>query len=97
MYKYKDLIFAEHDMAKNFKSLGKTLQKFFTGYEGAGHARMTFDNGWGISVVRDCPAISGDWKFEVAIFDKKGDIVDIDRCGTKQEVSEIMEEIQKRI
>lgn len=70
------------------------------------HARMNFDNGYGVSVIKFTyegseSFMGNDEEFEVAVF--KNDEVDYDnpiadgdviKYQTKEEVTEIMEQIQ---
>jgi len=66
-------------------------------------ARMSFDNGYGVSVVSHTYSYGGkDGLFEIAVLDKKGELTyktpvtnDVIGYLKPEEVTEIMEHVQK--
>lgn len=77
---------------------------FLSKNKDAKHAVIIFDNGYGISVVKDCPLITDIYNFEIAIIKGTQDSYslvydtgitdDVIRCDTEEEVSNIMEQVQ---
>lgn len=92
MKTFKDLVFCEHPIAKSS----------LDGYRTAKQATMTFDNGYGISVLfGDCFYSNGIDLYEVAVL-KDGRICyttpianDVIGYITEQQVSDVMKKIQE--
>ena len=96
---YNDLEWKPHLLA--IEAQGKD---FLSKNKDAKHAVVIFDNGYGISVVRDCPLITDIYNFEIAVVKGTQDSYslvydtgitdDVIRCNTEEEVSDIMEQVQ---
>lgn len=106
MKTYKDLVFKPHALAKELETLLNIDGAFI--YIGdnrnAKHAVLCFENGYGISVVKDCPLITGRSKYECAVLkgtEDKYELIypdfaeDVVRCNTEKEIDELMKQIQK--
>lgn len=106
MKTYKDLVFKPHMLAKDILKMKE--KDFFTPWfavnKDAKHAVLCFDNGYGISVIKDAPLITFDAKYECAVLkgtQDKYELIypdfaeDVVRCDTEEEIDELMAKIQK--
>lgn len=105
---YNDLEWGEHRLATDAKKLDPHQFPILAENKDAKHATMLFDNGYGISVVKDCPLITGKSNFECAVIGKvppedprqyrlvyDTDITDdVIRMDTPDEITDIMRRIQ---
>lgn len=95
---FKDLVFKQHEMTKNAFLLPSSIREE---YMNAKHAKMQFENGYGISVLKGTLFYSnGIDTYEVAVLDNNGicyntsitnDVGYVDA----NEVSNIMKQIQE--
>lgn len=98
---YNDLEWREHHLATDAKRVNLPL---LAENKDAKHAIMFFDNGYGISVIKDAPLITGCCKFEYAVLRltdggyvidyKTGIADDVIRTDSPDEISCIMYRIQ---
>lgn len=106
MKTYKDLVFQPHMLAKEILEMKE--KDFFTPWfavnKDAKHAVLCFDNGYGISVIKDAPLITFGAKYECAVLKgtaEKYELIypdfaeDVVRCNTEEEINELMAQIQK--
>ena len=102
MKNFNDLIWKEHPIAKEAKLSGLSI---FEENRNAEQAVMIFDNGFGISVIRNCPLINDGHKFEFAVLkgtkDKWKIVYDtpitnnVERVDASQDITSAMEKIQR--
>ena len=106
MKTYKDLVFQPHQIEKEITGIKEKdfFTDFFLQNKNAKHAVLCFDNGYGISVIKDAPLITFDAKYECAVLkgtQDKYELVypdfaeDVVRCNTEDEIDELMAKIQK--
>lgn len=98
---YDDLEWREHHLAAEAKRFYSPL---LVENKDAKHATMFFDNGYGISVIKDAPLITGCCKFEYAVLRltdggyvidyKTGIADDVIRTDSEDKISYIMRQIQ---
>ena len=100
---YNDLEWREHHLSAEAKNANLP---FLAENKDAKHATMFFDNGYGISVIKDAPLITGCNKFECAVIRKRGTkgeydldfntgiTDDVIRTNYDGEISHIMHRIQ---
>ena len=96
---FSDLRWKPHLLA--IESQGKD---FLSKNKDAKHAVIIFDNGYGVSVVRDCPLITDVHNFEIAVIKgtqnsyslvyDTGITDDVIRCDTEDEITDIMRQVQ---
>ena len=96
---FSDLRWEPHLLA--IESQGKD---FLSKNKDAKHAVIIFDNGYGVSVVRDCPLITDVHNFEIAVIKgtqnsyslvyDTGITDDVIRCDTEDEITDIMRQVQ---
>lgn len=96
---FKDLVFKQHEMTKNAFLLPSSIREE---YMNAKHAKMQFENGYGISVLKGTLFYSnGIDTYEVAVLDNNGicynTSITNDVIGhvDANEVSNIMKQIQE--
>ena len=96
---FKDLVFKQHEMTKDAFLLPSPIRKE---YMNAKHAKMQFENGYGISVLKDTLFYSnGIDTYEVAVLDNNGICYntsitnDVIGYVDADEVSNIMKRIQE--
>ena len=105
MKTYKDLVFGPHPMATEVANAPDGFSNAFCAdMLDAKQAVLCFDNGYGISVIKDCPFITGRAKYECAVLKgtaEKYELIypdfaeDVVRCNTEEEINELMAQIQK--
>lgn len=106
MKTYKDLVFQQHQLAKEIQNMSE--KDFFRGWfyvnKDAKHAVLCFDNGYGISVIKDAPMITGSAKYECAVLkgtEENYELIypefapDVVRLNTEEEITELMKTIQE--
>lgn len=102
MKTYKDLEFKPHPIAIEMKAVAhkSELQRLYEQTKDGQIAHLNFENGYGISVIKDCPFITMDSKFEIAVL-RDGSICydtpitdDVMRMELEDEVSDVMRRIQ---
>lgn len=106
MKTFEDLVFQEHAIAKEAKKHNYAFPDWlYKDSKDAKHAVLLFDNGYGISVIKDCPFLTGAYNYECAVI--KGTETDyhlvypgfmdndVMRMNTKEAVNELMEKIQE--
>ena len=92
---FKDLVFKQHEMTKNAFLLPSSIREE---YMNAKHAKMQFENGYGISVLKYSNGID---TYEVAVLDNNGICYntsitnDVIGYVDANEVSNIMKQIQE--
>lgn len=102
---YDDLEWKEHHLATDAKRLAPREFPMLAENKDAKHAIMFFDNGYGISVIKDCPLLTMDSKFECAVLRQSPDgrygldygtgiADDVIRTNYEGEISHIMHRIQ---
>lgn len=103
---YSDLEWREHHLAAEAKNVNYPWNSFLAENKDAKHATMFFDNGYGISVIKDAPLITGCNKFECAVIRKRwtdggydldyktGIADDVIRTNSEDEITGIMYRIQ---
>lgn len=101
---YKDLKWMKHHLATDAERLDLNEFPMLAENRLAKHARMFFDNGYGISVIKDCPLITGFSNFECAVIRgtadgyeldyKTGIADDVIRTNYVRKITAIMKRIQ---
>ena len=105
MKTYKDLVFGPHPMATEVANTPDGFSAaFYIDMIDAKQAVLCFENGYGISVITDCPFITGWAKYECAVLKGTADkyeliypdfAEDVVRCDTEEEIDELMAKIQR--
>lgn len=106
MKTYKDLVFQEHALAKEANQHKTEMSEWlYKESKNAKHAVLCFENGYGISVIKDCPFLTGNWKYECAVLKgteehyhmvyPKFTDGDVMRMNTQKEINELMKKIQE--
>ena len=98
---YNDLNWWAHHLAVEAKNSGLP---FLAENKDGKHSKKFFDNGYGISVIKDAPLITGCCKFECAVLRrtdggyvidyKTGIADDVIRTDSEDEITHIMRQIQ---
>jgi hypothetical protein len=104
MKTYDDLVFVDHMLAIEAKQHADICPMLYSESRDAKHAVLMFDNGYGISVIKDCPFLTGTAKYECAVIHgtaEKYNLVypkfapDVVRLNTIDDINKLMAKIQK--
>lgn len=102
---YNDLVWQDHNLAKEAKTHKDCFADWlYKDSKDAKHAIMHFDNDFGISVIKDCPFLTGNAVYECAVLqwhDGKYNLIypsfapDVVRLDTPYEINDLMRKIQE--